>query len=347
MRVLKAISLGLMLLLSALVPASAQEFEKNIMTGGPSGTYIQIGKDIAALGRKCSQTLNVQESAGSLANLIALRDRRNTQFGIVQSDLLEYLTTFAAGDTALQSIVNNVVIAAPLYNEEVQIVAKSEIATLADLAGKRVSVGVEDSGTFLTATLVLGLTGTKIGQEVNLNATASLDALKSDQIDAFFYVAGAPTALLTESGLSAEDYHILPLTEPELRAKYTETSLPAGTYPFQTDAVDLVAVKAVLMTYDYNPAGNAYLQASCAAVSEFTHQVFTNLDELKANGHPKWNNVDLTAIPAGWEIGQCVNIGLDPSYESTCVAPPEPESMAEPDANALYRARICALLGSC
>ena len=46
--------LGSLLLLVVLVsaaslkPATADEFEKNIVTGGAKGTYIQIGKDLAA-----------------------------------------------------------------------------------------------------------------------------------------------------------------------------------------------------------------------------------------------------------------------------------------------------------
>ena len=55
----------------------AAEFERNIMTGGPTGTYIRIGKDIAALGATCGQTLNVIESAGSLENFVGVRKRRS------------------------------------------------------------------------------------------------------------------------------------------------------------------------------------------------------------------------------------------------------------------------------
>ena len=75
--------LPVLALLSA--PVSAAEIEKNIMTGGPTGTYIKIGRDIADLGKACGQTLNVVESAGSLENFSGVRNRRNTQFGIVQN----------------------------------------------------------------------------------------------------------------------------------------------------------------------------------------------------------------------------------------------------------------------
>ena len=84
--------------------AIGEEFKKNIMTGGAKGTYIQIGRDLAAIGAECSYTLNVNESAGSLENLVSVKKLSNTQFGIVQSDVLEYVRTYAVNDPELQKI---------------------------------------------------------------------------------------------------------------------------------------------------------------------------------------------------------------------------------------------------
>ena len=336
--------------ISAATSAPAQsEFEKNIMTGGATGTYIQIGKDIAELGAGCGETLTVQQSAGSLENILAVRERRNTQFGIVQSDVLEYLNTYAADDAAIQEAIAGVVIAAPLYNEEIQVLAKREYATVADLTGQRVSVGVENSGTFLTASLVLDLTETVPEEKLYLSAQDSLVALLNNEIDAFFYVAGAPTTLLSTEGISGDEFHLLPLTEAALTEAYTPTQLAAGTYPFQPEAVDLVAVKAVLMTYDYDLNRNAYHRQSCDAVSDFSHLIVSNFEKLKADGHPKWNNVDLTDIPPGWTIGGCVNRGLAPDYTSQCTALAAAAAQAEeePEANAVYREQICKTLGTC
>ena len=78
--------------------SQAAEFERNIMTGGPTGTYIRIGQDIAGLGAQCGLTLNVVESAGShLKNLPWFRKPAAiTQFASSQSDLLEYHEDFEA-----------------------------------------------------------------------------------------------------------------------------------------------------------------------------------------------------------------------------------------------------------
>ena len=325
--------------------ASAQQFERNILTGGPSGTYIQIGRDISNVAQACGIELNVRESAGSLENFLGVRKRRFTQFGIVQSDVLEYLNTFAADDPDIARAVQGVRIAFPLYNEEVHILAKREIGSLADLNGKRVAVGVEDSGTFLTASLVLDLAQVQPGERLTINATDSLASLQAGNIDAFFYVAGAPTKLFSEGGIDATRFHLVPIADPTLQAVYLPAEIPAGTYPFQTGAVPVVAVKAVLMTYDYNKARNEYNRVSCKAVSDISNLILTNFGELQDVGHPKWKTVDLNDLPPGWNIGTCVNEGISENYQLQCSAPTAAAGSLESEANSAYRARICATIG--
>ena len=331
------------LVLANLSSATAQELEKNMLTGGPTGTYIQIGRDIAGLMETCGQTLTVRESAGSLENFLGVRNRRATQFGIVQSDVLEYLQTYSADDPDIARAVAGVRIAFPLYNEEVHILASQDIAGLSDLAGKRVAIGVADSGTFLTASLILDLTGTEPGETLTIGPDESMAQLLDGQIDAFFYVAGAPTALFEDTEIDAARFHLLPISDEVLQAVYTPTEIPANTYAFQAEPVDVVAVKAVLMTYEYDPTRNAYHRASCQAVSDVSNLILTQFETLQTEGHPKWQKVDLNDLPPGWDIGTCVNAGLAADYVPNC--PNMAPRMEDNAANSVYRDRICAAIG--
>lgn len=326
--------LPLVLMLAA--PAAAAELEKNIMTGGPTGTYIKIGRDIAGLGKACGQTLNVVESAGSLENFSGVRNRKNTQFGIVQNDVLEYLKTFEANDAEIQQAVRGVRIMFPLYNEEVHVLAKTEIKSMADLAGKKVAVGVKDSGTYLTSSLMLDILQIKGVQKVEINPDKALPQLQSGEIDAFFYVAGAPASLFQGDAIDGSKFHLVPITEAPLLATYIPAKIEAGTYAFEKEAVDTVAVKAVLMTFDYDKKRNAYHRDSCKAVADFSSYIIGNLDKLQATGHPKWKTVDLTAVPPGWKVGVCVKEGLAASYKPTCATPAAVPATEETDENDDY-----------
>lgn len=343
----RILATGLCLMMMAFGTAQAQQLERNILTGGPSGTYIKFGRDIAGLAAACGITLNVRESAGSLENFLGVRNRPQTQFGIVQSDVLEYMKTYAADDPAIARALTGVRIAFPLYNEEVHILARKDIPDLAGLAGKRVAIGVQDSGTFLTASLILDLAKVQPAERVMIGPNESLTELLAGRIDAFFYVAGAPAELFNSTQIDANAYHLLPISDPVLKTVYVPAQIAGGTYPFQADPVDVVAVKAVLMTYEYDTRRNAYHRASCNAVAEVSHLILTQIDELKASGHPKWKSVELNAIPPGWDIGACVNAGLAPDFQMQCMAPKAPPAEAPGDsgANAAYRARICATIG--
>ncbi|MFB2552093.1 TAXI family TRAP transporter solute-binding subunit [Ensifer soli] len=318
---------ALVAFVALLVPGlgKAAEFEKNIMTGGPQGTYIRIGRDIADLGKSCGLTLNVRETAGSLENFVGVRNRRNTQFGIVQNDVLEYLKTFEANDPEVQQAVRGVRIMFPLYNEEVHLLARSDIRSVAELAGKKVAIGVKDSGTFLTASLILDILQVKLGERVLVNPDAALPKLQSGEIDALFYVAGAPAPLFRDNRIDGAKFHLLPITDAPLLATYIRSRIERGTYDFQTEPVDLIAVKAVMMTYDYDVTRNAYQRESCKAVSDFSSLILNNLDRLKENGHPKWKDVDLTALPPGWQVGVCVRAGMALDYRPACIAQGAPD----------------------
>lgn len=337
--------LGTVALLCAGVTApQAQEFEKNILTGGPTGTYIQFGQDIANLLAECGQTLSVQESAGSLENFLGVRKRRATQFGIVQSDVLEYLKTYSINDPDIARAIAGVRIAFPLYNEEVHLIATRDIASPADLEGKRIAVGVEDSGTFLTSSLFLDLLGVNAGELRTIGPDASIQQLLAGEIDAFFYVAGAPTRLFLNDQIDPERFHLVPVEDPVLQSVYVPAEIPAGTYAFQDEAVPVVAVKAVLMTYEFEPRRNGYHRASCRAVSDVAHSVLTRFSQLRENGHPKWQQVDLNDIPPGWDVSSCVNTGLTADYVMECPSRATAET-PESAANAAYRQRICAAIG--
>ncbi len=331
-------------LLFLAVSASAQELEKNIVTGGPSGTYIQIGRDIAGIMEDCGHTLNVRQSAGSIENFEAVQGKSFTQFGIVQNDLLQFLRLTSEENTDFARSIDNMRIAFPLYDEEVHLLATKEIASLSDLVGKRVAIGQPSSGTFVTASVFLNLIGIQGSlRALPIGPEEAIIKLRTGQIDAMFYVAGAPAPFFRKQLIDSDRFHLVPTDATALNAIYAPAEIPAGTYAFQSAAVPVSAVKAVLMTYEYDPNRNDYHEASCKAVSDVAHSILNRFSDLRVNGHPKWRQVDFTAIPTGWDVASCVNIGVAAGYDFSCEGRTEPVK-EESDANAAFRSQICAVV---
>src|SRR4051794_27005318 len=141
-----------------LAGARADSVQTAVTTGNPAGTYFRFGHDIADLAAHFGVQVEVQPSAGSLENIEAMLHRHGTQLGIVQSDVLDFIASFSE-DQELRSTAARMRMVFPLYAEEVHLLARPEIVKLADLAGKRVAIGAPNSGTLVTATLLLETAG--------------------------------------------------------------------------------------------------------------------------------------------------------------------------------------------
>jgi len=345
--------LALAVVLALAAPAAAQDVAANLVAGPEGSAAQRAGADLAALAATCGLDLTVRETAGSVENMRAVRDRRATQLGIVQGDVLEYFRTFENDDPDLRRPAQGVRVVFPLFPEQVHVIARREIATLADLAGKRVATGLPDSGTDITAGLILDLAAVRPAESRALATDAALDALRSGAVDAVFEVAGAPDPRLAGAELDPAAFHLLPLTTPALTAAYAPAEIPAGAYPFAPEAVPVIAVPTYLVTFDFDPRANSYQAASCRFVADLGHLVLTRLDALRSGGRADWAAADLEALPDGWQVSPCLLDGIDPGYAFTCRRPDGTEAReggadpAGPDANRLYRERVCARLGGC
>ncbi|MEM7224680.1 MAG: TAXI family TRAP transporter solute-binding subunit [Pseudomonadota bacterium] len=296
---------ALFTLLLAASPAQAYD----IVTGGKSGTYIQIGRNIGELVKQFNVDLKAVESAGSIENVNAVYKRPVTPLGIVQSDVLGWIAV-RSNDPELRNIAAKTRLVFPLYNEEVHVLARKGVASLADLNGKRVAIGRAGSGSELTATMMLATAGITPAETINIGAEEALARLKAGTLDAMVYVAGYPVKLLSDQVGSGDGLHLLPIDDPALLEFYPASEIPAGTYGWQASAVPVIAVKATLMTYDF-PQTSQYLRNSCAAVAKVARAIRDNIDWLRANGHPKWRQVDLDFQVPGWTQSTCVRDGLD------------------------------------
>jgi hypothetical protein len=269
-----------------------------IVTGGPKGTYYQFGLNLEQLMAQHNIQLDVANSNGSVENVYAVYKRPNTQMGIVQSDVLAFVAKVQT-DPVLKNIAKKIKMIFPLYNEEVHLLGVSSIADFDELEGKKVAIGQEGSGTFLTAKLLFEVSEVKPAEMVVIGADEALAELKAGQLDALFYVAGYPVKLFSEQVSKENGLHLIPILNKSITEFYPQVEIPANTYAWQEKPVETVAVKAVLISYDFK-------MANCYNVGKFAYILENNITWLQENGHPKWKSVDLEYPLKGWEQYKCV-----------------------------------------
>ena len=269
-----------------------------IMTGGAKGTYYQFGLNLKELVKSRDIRLRVDNSTGSIENLYAVYQRPYTQMGIVQSDVLAFVSRLQS-DPTLKRIAIKTKMIFPLYNEEIHLLGRRELAGFDDLAGKRVAIGKEGSGTYLTAKLLFEVSDIEPAEMVSVGTDEALAQLKGGDIDAMFYVAGFPVKLFEGDVTEEDGLALIPIVNKSIVDFYPIAEIPAKTYGWQHEAVNTVAVKAVLVSFNFR-------RANCDFVGQFAQILSENMDWLRENGHPKWKFVDLDFPLKGWEQYDCV-----------------------------------------
>ncbi len=249
----------------------------NFTTGGDQGTYYGFGGVMAQkIGEVTSTSVTAITSGGSQANIYALQDG-DAELAFVQSDVMAYAYN---GERLFEEdgAITDFSTVGALYMEQVQIVTLDpEIKTVADLAGKKVSIGAAGSGVYFNAIDVLGAYGlTEEDIEPTYQSFGdSAEALQDGQIDAAFVVAGAPTTAVTSLAatspvylVSLDDEHIEALQETS--PYYSKNVISKDAYGTDDD-VTTVAIGAVVIARD---------DVSDADVYNFLYGVFENLDNL-------------------------------------------------------------------
>jgi TRAP transporter TAXI family solute receptor len=261
--------------------AAAQQKFVNILTGGQSGVYYPLG---VALGQIYGKALpdtktSVQATKASVENLNLLQAGR----GELAFTLGDSLSDAWKGDeeAGFKTPLNKLRTVAGIYSNYIQIVASADsgIKTLADLKGKRISVGAPRSGTELNARAILkaaGLTYKDFAKVEFLPFGESVELIKNRQLDVTLQSAGLGVASIRD--LATTMKIIVVSIPPDVVAKigdaaYQPATIPANTYTGQDAAVPSVAIKNFLVTHEGVPADLVYAMTKAA---------FTNLDQLAA-----------------------------------------------------------------
>lgn len=284
-----------------------------MVTGSKAGTYIQFGRETAMVARVAGVDILVKESEGSIANIKRMASKENAAFGIVQSDVLGFLKR--SDDSRMQEIANKLRLVLPLYNEEVHLFANQSIQSFKDLQGKRLAVGKKESGNWLTSTNLLQLTDVTPSELLYLSPAQAVTAVLTGEADAMIYVAGKPVKLFSNleklqskpeyEGLT-ENVHFVSLDDPKMLEEYEAGKIDSTDYPWFGESIPTIAVKALMISFDFSSRRNGYYVQRCRQLSVLGRTIRENIDGLKQTGHPKWQEVDLDREDIGiWELDAC------------------------------------------
>ena len=318
-------------LVAAALAGVAAGTDLGLITGNEGGAYYQLGQDLKRLLKTNGVNLTVHPSRGAVDNIYAVSQRPGVQLAIVQSDVLTFVAAQHANPT-IARIAQGIRLVFPLYDEDVHILARRELVGFEALGGKRVAIGREGSGTYLTARLLFKLADVTPAEMVPVDGGEALAQLKAGQLDALVAVIAHPIGRLRTEVRPDDGFALVPITTPAILARYPTTEIPAGTYGWQTTPVTTVAVKAVLVAYDAQ-------RRECESIGRLAQHVTAGLEWLTRHGHPLWKRVDLEQPIKGWEQYDCVRkyAGQPPDSGSPAASAGERNPIADAIKEALDR----------
>lgn len=291
-KIVRAVTLATTFSLTSLA-WGAEQFV-TIGTGSETGVYYPSGEAICKLvnqsWERTHQLCSVEATSGSIANIEAIRAQQ-LEFGIVQSDW-QYHGYQGTGPFSQAGGVESLRAVFSLYTEPFNIIARadSDIANIADLAGKRVNLGNPGSGDRATMQVVMNAfhwnnSSFKLASE--LKGSERSQALCDNKIDAYIYLVGHPNVAISEASTSC-NARLIPANGPEIERivaqhpYYTYTTVPAGMYSESDPEITSFGVAATLVTSS---------DISDQAVYNLVKAVFENFDTFRAL-HPALAHLD-------------------------------------------------------
>ena len=259
--------------------ALSQRISFQILTGSTGGTYFPVGQLIAGLIShpagvdRCERSpvcgppgliMSARTSDGAVANVLSV-NAGLAESGLAQGDVVSEAVA-GKGAFAKPGKLSNLRVIAALFPETVHLIVarNAKIASVADLKGKRVSLGADGSGTSVTVRAILAAYNISEWRLKARHDAVDVDAqlLQQGQIDAFFMVGGAPVALVDD--LVARGIAKLVPIDGKGRDRLikqvpgmTRDVIPRGTYRGTQD-VETVSVRALWVVNAHVPEDLVY-----------------------------------------------------------------------------------------
>ncbi len=280
---------------SAKIRSKVNQNVIGIMAGSMTGTDMALAND---LGLAFSDGYNLRVvpmvGLGSVKDVEDLLFLRGIDMAIVQQDVIDFM----AANEVYPGLREKIRLVAPLSVDQFHVMASKEIASIQDLAGKKVNFGPPDGGTFMTSSVVFDALGIEV-EIATFPHKIALEKLRRGEIVAMTRASGKPVSII-EAVQPGEPFHLLAVPQEPLAGTYSATTLSSSDYPALIEtgkSVPTVAVANALIGYNW-PRDHQRGKA----MARFAKQLVSQYDKLKVNPyHESWKVIDLSTKVPGLE----------------------------------------------
>lgn len=299
-----ALFLGVVINLCGQVSIAQTQQNEQLRTDANAGTVriLAAGVDTAHMLHELASTLNKTGTLrilpilgdGGVQNVNDILYLRGIDMGLVRLDMLDLIRA----QNTYGAIEKRIRYATKLFDEEIHLIARSNITSIAQLAGRRVNYGDPGSGTFERADRIFR--ALRIAAvPVSYTTAQAIEKVRSGEIAATMHVGPRPSPLIRQLGASDGVRLLSVPTIPGLKKLYKQTTFGHIDYPNlipQGETRDTLSVETILAAYRWKKPNER-----SEKVDKFVRIFFDRLAEIQQPGrHPKWREVTLRSEVVGW-----------------------------------------------
>ena len=228
---------------------------------------------------------------GATENLNALLYLRGVDMAIINSDALEEYKV------QVPEIQHRIVYLLNLFPSELHIFVRPEIASLQDLAGKKVNFNTQGTAAAYSGPLIFSRLGINV-EKTFIPHQVALEQMRKGEMAAVVFITSKPVDAFLR-GRWEPGFKFLPVAyESKFEDYYLPAVLEPNEYPNlikQGERVSTIAVPTVLVAFNWPAQSNRYQR-----VARFVDYLFSRIDRLQALGFdPKWKSINLAATVPG------------------------------------------------
>ena len=235
-----------------------------IATGGPAGLYYPFGGAMASLWSEVLPGVNAKAevTGGSVTNVIQVA-RQESDLGIAMADVVS--SAYAGKGRFPEPLPLRVLFTAYPNIVHMLSLRDSGIQSIDDLAGKRVALGAQGSGTSVAAINIITGSGLSLDDIAPryLSFGETTSGLKDGTLDAGFVVGGLGIAAVTELSVT-RDIEIISLSDAEIDRliqqfpAYSGYLIPGETYSGVNEPRQTLGIWSAVVVHEAMPEALAF-----------------------------------------------------------------------------------------
>ena len=230
---------------------------------------------------------------GPTENVNDLLYLKGVDLAIISSDSLEeYKSQVPDIQRRITYILN-------LFPSELHVLARPEIRSLQDLAGKKVNFNTLGTAAAFSGPLIFSRMGLNV-EKMFIPHPVALEQMRRGEISAVVFITSKPIDAFLK-GRWEPGFKFLPVSyDAKFEDYYLPTAIDSTDYPnliAKGERVETIAVPTILTAYNWRPNTVRYQR-----VARFIEYLFNRIDKLQAPGFDaKWKDINLNAKVPGLE----------------------------------------------